>query len=62
MITIEELLNRIKIDKVSTMKVDVEGLEYDMFNKLSEKTLRKIDQLLIEFHKGIVKTFTKKDM
>lgn len=38
------------IDTVALLKLDIEGAEIDMFSSASIETLRKIDQMTIEFH------------
>jgi FkbM family methyltransferase len=44
------------IDKVSLLKVDIEGAEYDLFYSLEKDDFDKIDSMLIEYHLGQNKT------
>ena len=48
--TLEEMMELYKIDRIDFLKCDIEGGEYDLFNSLSPKTLSKIDRIAIETH------------
>jgi len=40
-----------KIDKVSLMKINIEGSEYDLLERLINKSYhKKIDNILVQFH------------
>jgi FkbM family methyltransferase len=61
MITTEELLSKISKDNIAIMKIDLEGAEYRVVERLEASTLKRIDQLLIEFHHDIVEDYTWHD-
>ena len=48
--TLEEMMELYKLDRIDFLKCDIEGGEYDLFNSLSPKTLSKIDRIAIETH------------
>jgi len=48
--TLEEMMELYKLDKIDFLKCDIEGGEYDLFNSLSPKMLSKIDRIAIETH------------
>jgi len=49
-ITISELIKFYNLNKISLLKMDIEGAEYEIFNKLESDVFEKIDSFLIEFH------------
>jgi len=49
-ITIDDIIRMYNISKINAMKIDIEGGEYELFDKISEFTLSKIDRILLEFH------------
>ena len=55
-------------DYVDLIKIDIEGAEYVFFNVISDKNIKKINRMIIEFHNndnyevlGIIKKLTKND-
>jgi FkbM family methyltransferase len=61
-ITLDSLINEKNIDKVSLLKMDIEGAEYAVFNSVSPKAFAKIDSILVEFHDNVdkrVRSLTK---
>lgn len=50
-ISIEDILIKFNIDRISLLKVDIEGYEYELFENLSDDILDKIDKIFLEFHK-----------
>ena len=48
--TLEEMMDLYKIDKIDFLKCDIEGGEYDLFKSLSPEILSKIDKIAIETH------------
>lgn len=48
--TLETFLKDKKIDKITLLKIDVEGAELGILNNLSFNILDKIDQMTVEFH------------
>jgi FkbM family methyltransferase len=49
-ITIDDILRMYNISKINAMKIDIEGGEYEIFDKISSFTLSRIDRILLEFH------------
>ena len=39
-----------KLDRVSLVKMDIEGGEYDVFEKLEEETFLRIESFILEYH------------
>ena len=52
MITLEQMLenNGHSDQKNMLLKIDVEGAEWDVFEKMSANTLSKFDQIVVEYH------------
>jgi FkbM family methyltransferase len=48
------------IEKVSLMKMDIEGSEYRAFDGLSDNNLQKIENIILEFHDNTNKILTSK--
>lgn len=49
-ISISDIMNSYSIDRISLLKIDIEGYEYELFDNLNEDILSKIDKILLEFH------------
>jgi len=49
-ISIKDIIKRYNLDKVSLLKMDIEGAEYDVIENLTDETLSKIDTIYLEFH------------
>jgi FkbM family methyltransferase len=49
-ITLEEVLERERIDIVDLLKLDCEGAEYEILMKAPEETLTKIERIIMEYH------------
>jgi FkbM family methyltransferase len=49
-ITIESFIKAQKLETIDLLKIDIEGAEIELFNSLSDETLRKIKQITVEFH------------
>lgn len=49
-ISLKTFIKENNIDKVSMVKMDIEGAEYDVIENLDSDTFDKIDSFLIEFH------------
>jgi FkbM family methyltransferase len=45
-----DLLSENSVDRVSILKIDVEGSEYAIFEGVSDETLSKVDNIIMEFH------------
>ena len=51
-ITLDSLFNDEKIEKLSLLKMDIEGGEYKAFSSISDYNLKKIDFMIVEFHEN----------
>ncbi|MEZ4195097.1 MAG: FkbM family methyltransferase [Candidatus Paceibacterota bacterium] len=60
-VTIDDIIELLKVPKIDLLKIDIEGSEYDVLNNVSPTTLGKISQLIVEFHHGTVSEFTPED-
>ena len=49
-----------RIEKVSLMKMDIEGSEYKAFDGLSDENLLKIENIILEFHDNVGKVLRNK--
>jgi len=49
-ITIDDIFNEVKTERISLFKCDIEGGEYDLFESLKDEHISKIDNFMIEFH------------
>jgi hypothetical protein len=49
-LTLEEVIDLYKLDKIDFIKCDIEGSEYEVFKSLSPEILNKIDRIAIETH------------
>lgn len=61
MITMDNLFDAIGVDKAAIVKIDVEGVEYQVIKTLSRSTLNRMEQLIIEFHHETVPEYTAAD-
>jgi len=50
-ISLEDIINKYNLDRISLLKVDIEGYEYELFENLDDNILSKIDKIHLEFHK-----------
>ena len=48
--TLEKILIDNSIDRVSLLKIDVEGSEYAIFDGTTDETFSKVDNIIMEFH------------
>lgn len=49
-ITLNEIIKDHNLHKISLVKIDIEGYEYDIIESINESDFQKIDAFLIEFH------------
>jgi FkbM family methyltransferase len=49
-ITIDDLMNKLKINKIDILKIDIEGSEKELFEKNYECWLPKVNVIVIELH------------
>ncbi len=50
-VTVDDILECLNEEGI-VLKIDCEGCEYDIFENIRSKTLRKVDEILIEYHYG----------
>lgn len=60
-ITLRDIPQLIKHDSVHLLKVDIEGAEYDVFNKITPEEISPYQQLFIEFHHKSIARYSKND-
>lgn len=51
-LTVKDLINEYNLEKISLLKMDVEGSEYSIIKSLTKDIFNKIDSFLIEFHEN----------
>lgn len=51
--TLDRLLETYRIKRIGLLKMDCEGCEYRVIRSLSFETLRKIDEIILEYHEGV---------
>ena len=61
MVSLESLVAQIGREPIGILKMDTEGAEYGIISKMSQATLSKIRQLMVEFHHGTVEGITWHD-
>lgn len=49
-ITIQDIIQQNRLDKIDILKIDIEGSEYGVFRGLDDSVLAKIDSLVAEIH------------
>lgn len=49
-VSMESIMRDYNIDRISLLKVDIEGYEYELFDNLSDEFLSRIDKIFLEFH------------
>lgn len=59
-LTLKDIIKMTGENKIDLVKIDVEGEEYGVINKLDNETLKQIDQLIIEFHHHCIKNISFK--
>jgi FkbM family methyltransferase len=60
-LTIGSLVDRLGLDRVDILKLDIEGAEYDLLNNSDLSILDRFDQIFIEFHHHAVERYTRDD-
>ena len=48
--TLGHLIDELKLEKVDLLKVDIEGAEIAMFDAAADSTLKRVQQISVEFH------------
>jgi len=49
-ITLDEIIEKENLDRISLLKCDIEGGEYDLIPSLTDKQMSMIDKFMIEIH------------
>lgn len=49
-ITLKDIFEKTNIQKVDFVKIDIEGMEFDLIENLEDSIFQKIDKFLIEYH------------
>lgn len=60
-VSLNSLLRRIGIDRIAVLKLDLEGAEYDMLERVSKDDLVPFRQIFIEFHHHAIDNISEKD-
>ena len=60
-LTLGTLLRRVGVESVDILKLDLEGAEYDLFERLTPEELRPFRQVFVEFHHHAVGHFGEAD-
>jgi FkbM family methyltransferase len=60
-VTLGTLLKRVGVDTVDILKLDLEGAEYELFERMTAEELRPFKQLFVEFHHHAVSHFGDAD-
>jgi FkbM family methyltransferase len=60
-VTLATLLKRIGVETVEILKLDLEGAEYELFERMTADDLRPFQQLFVEFHHHAVSHFRDAD-
>ena len=50
-ISIDNIMLNYNVDRISLLKVDIEGYEYELFENLSDDFFNKVDKIFFEFHR-----------
>jgi FkbM family methyltransferase len=57
-VTLDSIFGILNTDHIDLLKMDIEGEEYSVFNSVTPNTLKKIDQIVVEFHHNSVENFS----
>jgi methyltransferase, FkbM family len=52
-ITLKDIVSQYNISKIKLLKMDCEGCEYEVLQKLEEEMFSIIDNIILEFHDGL---------
>lgn len=48
--TLPEFMNSVNFPTVDLVKMDIEGLEYEVFNSMSDRDVQRVDRWIVEYH------------
>jgi FkbM family methyltransferase len=54
-ITLDQVFERLKVERCDFLKIDCEGAEYDILFGASEVALRRIQRVAMEYHEGVTR-------
>ena len=60
-ISLKSLLKYINIKQIEILKLDLEGAEYDLLNKISKEEVLPFRQIFVEFHHHAIDHYNKSD-
>lgn len=60
-ITLSKLLDLVANERVALIKIDIEGMEYALFENTDPAILKRFDQIFVEFHHYSVRSFNRRD-
>ncbi len=60
-LTVGSLLKRIGVDAVDILKLDLEGAEYELLERVTSEQLKPFNQVFVEFHHHAVSRFQEAD-
>jgi FkbM family methyltransferase len=49
-VSVDHIITKYGLNRISLMKVDIEGYEYELIEQMSDEILSKIDKIFLEFH------------
>lgn len=60
-ITLQQIPEIVGADTISILKLDIEGVEYELLDEVNSDDLSAFDQLFVEFHHRSIQRFSRKD-
>ncbi len=60
-VTLDGLLDIASCKRAAFVKIDIEGMEFALFDSMQPETMKRFDQIFVEFHHHSVKSFHERD-
>lgn len=60
--SLRDLLDQRGIERVSLLKMDIEGAEYELLDGWTMNDYKRVDAIIMEYHHGVVPHKTEKDL
>jgi FkbM family methyltransferase len=60
-ITLKQIPLIVGVDKIDILKLDIEGVEYELFDQIDREDLVPYNQIFIEFHHRSIQRYTRKN-
>jgi FkbM family methyltransferase len=60
-ITLKQIPEKTGIDKIDILKLDIEGVEYELFYQISDDDLSAFSQIFVEFHHRSIQRYSRKN-